>query len=67
MITMTPDSGFTIGPLPDYPNVIALSACSGHGFKHAAGVGEIGAELALTGTTKTDLSPFAPHRFAAVS
>ncbi|NJC69236.1 N-methyl-L-tryptophan oxidase [Planosporangium thailandense] len=66
MITMTPDSGFVIGRLPDHPNVIVLSACSGHGFKHAAAVGDIGADLALTGTTSTDLSPFAPDRFAAV-
>jgi sarcosine oxidase len=67
MITMTPDSGFTIGPLPQHPNVIALSACSGHGFKHAAGVGDIGADLALTGSTDTDLRPFAANRFVPVN
>jgi sarcosine oxidase len=67
MITMTPDSGFTIGPLPDQPNIIALSACSGHGFKHAAAVGDLGADLALTGSTDTPLAPFAPDRFLPVS
>jgi sarcosine oxidase len=29
------------------PNVIVASPCSGHGFKHSGGVGEVLAQLAL--------------------
>ena len=44
LYTQTPDSDFLIGPVsPDSP-VVLLSACSGHGFKHSAGVGELVAE-----------------------
>lgn len=67
MITMTPDSGFLIGRPAEHPHTIVLSACSGHGFKHAAAVGDIGADLALTGTSRTDLTPFDPDRFAPVA
>jgi hypothetical protein len=34
------------------------SPCSGHGFKHSAAIGEALAELAMTGTTRFDLSEF---------
>lgn len=44
LYTQTPDSDFLIGPpAPDSP-IVLLSACSGHGFKHSAGVGEVVAE-----------------------
>jgi glycine/D-amino acid oxidase-like deaminating enzyme len=36
--------------------VVLVSACSGHGFKHAAAVGEIAAELSI-GTTEGRLRP----------
>jgi sarcosine oxidase len=38
--TMTPDSYFVVDRLPDFPEVLVASACSGHGFKHSAGLGE---------------------------
>jgi sarcosine oxidase len=63
MISVTPDEAFSIGYTRSYPNVIVLAACSGHGFKHAAAVGDSGAELALTGVSSLDLSPFSPDRF----
>lgn len=40
LYTATPDAGFILGRLPDAANVSLVSACSGHGFKHAAAVGE---------------------------
>lgn len=44
LYTQTPDSDFLIGsPAADSP-IVLLSACSGHGFKHSAGVGELVAE-----------------------
>lgn len=67
MITMTPDEEFTIGIPAEHPRLVVLSACSGRGFKMSAAVGDVGAELALTGTSSADLSPFSPDRFAPVT
>lgn len=47
LYTVTPDSGFILDVLPEHPDVIAASACSGHGFKHSAAVGERLAAQAL--------------------
>ncbi|MEF8761869.1 FAD-dependent oxidoreductase, partial [Stenotrophomonas sp. A3_2] len=38
--TATPDHDFLVTPHPEMANVVIVSACSGHGFKHAAAVGE---------------------------
>lgn len=38
--TTTPDGDFLVAPLPDNDRVLLVSACSGHGFKHSAGLGE---------------------------
>lgn len=67
MITMTPDEEFTIGIPKDHPRLVVLSACSGRGFKMSAAVGDVGAQLALTGEADLDLSPFSPDRFASGS
>ncbi len=40
MYTVTPDSGFIVDWLPGDGRVLVASACSGHGFKHSAGLGE---------------------------
>lgn len=40
LYTSTPDFNFWIGQHPLIDNVTVVSACSGHGFKHAAAVGE---------------------------
>ncbi|UJP66010.1 N-methyl-L-tryptophan oxidase [Mongoliitalea daihaiensis] len=40
LYTVTPDSNFVVDRLPDFPEVLVSSACSGHGFKHSAGLGE---------------------------
>ncbi len=40
MYTSTPDAQFWIDRDPARPNVIIASACSGHGFKHSAAIGE---------------------------
>jgi sarcosine oxidase len=63
MITMTPDEEFSIGIPSEHPRLVVLSACSGRGFKMSAAVGDVGADLALTGTTELDLSTFSPDRF----
>lgn len=38
--TVTEDARFVVGPLDSLPNVTLVSACSGHGFKHSAALGE---------------------------
>jgi sarcosine oxidase len=40
LYTSTPDFNFWVAPHPDMPAVTVVSACSGHGFKHAAALGE---------------------------
>jgi sarcosine oxidase len=41
LYTNTPDSGFIIDRHPRMDRVIVVAACSGHGFKHSAGIGEL--------------------------
>ena len=40
MYTVTPDSDFLVDRLPEDNRILVASACSGHGFKHSAGLGE---------------------------
>ena len=47
LYTSTPDFNFWVGPHPKHANVTVVSACSGHGFKHAAALGEAVAAEAL--------------------
>lgn len=63
--TVTPDYGFIIDDHPALANVIVVSACSGHGFKHSAGIGEAVAQRTLTGQSDVDLSAFSLDRFSA--
>jgi sarcosine oxidase len=48
LYTVTPDSDFVIDRHPEQPRVLLVSACSGHGFKHSAAIGEAAA-AAVTG------------------
>lgn len=56
--TVTPDFHFVIDRHPDHERVWGASACSGHGFKHSAGVGEALALAALDEPSAYDLSAF---------
>lgn len=62
---MTPDHGFIIDRHPEHENVIIASACSGHGYKHSAAIGEALAELATTERSTLDVQPFALDRFTS--
>jgi sarcosine oxidase len=62
IFTNTPDEHFVIDLLPDYPQVVIASPCSGHGFKFASVVGEILADLVQTGATRHDISLFSLGR-----
>lgn len=57
LYTRTPDEHFLIDTL-EHPRVLALSPCSGHGFKFSSVVGEIAAALACEETPPFDLSLF---------
>jgi sarcosine oxidase len=48
---------------PDYDQLLVISACSGHGFKHSLGVGELAAQLLLGEETSADVAPFSTRRF----
>jgi sarcosine oxidase len=63
LYTMTPDSDFLIDRLPGASNVVVASPCSGHGFKFAPVIGEIVADLAITGATPHDIARFSLRRF----
>jgi sarcosine oxidase len=61
--TVTSDFKFIIDYAPATTNVLIVSACSGHGFKHSAAIGESVAQLLTTGRSDKDLSEFALNRF----
>jgi sarcosine oxidase len=67
LYTVTPDHGFVIDRHPEYPRVLLVSPCSGHGFKHSAAIGEAVAELVTEGASRLDLSHFGLGRFRACS
>uniref|UniRef100_UPI0003645A17 FAD-dependent oxidoreductase n=1 Tax=Streptomyces xiaopingdaonensis TaxID=1565415 RepID=UPI0003645A17 len=41
VVTDSPDGQFLLGPLPHAPNLLVAGGDTGHGFKRAAGVGEL--------------------------
>jgi sarcosine oxidase len=63
LYTLTPDQHFIIAPHPQLPQVIIASPCSGHGYKFASVIGEILADLAMTGSTRHPIALFDPARF----
>jgi sarcosine oxidase len=63
LYTVTPDGDFIIDRLPGAPQIVVASACSGHGFKFAPAIGEILADLAITGASPHDISRFTLARF----
>jgi sarcosine oxidase len=63
LFTNTPDEHFVIDTLPDAPEVVVASPCSGHGFKFASVIGEALADLAAEGASRFDLSLFNFNRF----
>ena len=63
MYSLTPDEHFVIDLHPAHANVVICGGFSGHGFKFASVVGEIGADLALTGGTRHDVEFLSARRF----
>jgi sarcosine oxidase len=61
LYTLTPDRDFVIDRLPGHPNImVAIGA--GHAFKFASVIGRILSELAIDGSTPSDIAPFAITR-----
>lgn len=63
LYTVTPDAKFVIDSVPGTERIWFASACSGHGFKHSAAIGEALVSQALSQTPLVDLSPFRLTRF----
>lgn len=64
LYTDTRDRNFILDTVEGMPNVVLVSACSGHGFKFASAVGEVAAQLALEKQPTLDISQFRAGRFA---
>jgi len=58
LYTVTADSGFVIDRHPELPQIVVVSPCSGHGFKHSAAIGEAVAAWVTEGESPLDLTPF---------
>jgi sarcosine oxidase len=67
LYTVTPDAEFVIDTHPEFPRVIIVSPCSGHGFKHSAAIGEALSEIVIDGRSRLDLSAFKFDRFDRAS
>jgi sarcosine oxidase len=65
LFTNLPDGHFVIDTLPDTPQVVVASPCSGHGFKFASVIGEILADIATGTRPPFDLSLFGLGRFSS--
>ena len=58
LYTSTRGSRFVIDRHPEHDNVMIVSACSGHGFKHSAAIGEAVAQSVAGQPPEVDLQPF---------
>ena len=65
LYTLTQDEHFVLSLHPEHPNVAIGCGFSGHGFKFVPVIGEILADLVLTGTTPHRIDTFDPARLGA--
>ncbi|MCC6705213.1 MAG: N-methyl-L-tryptophan oxidase [Thermomicrobiales bacterium] len=63
IFTNSPDEHFLLDLLPADDRVVVASPCSGHGYKFASVIGEIAADLAISGETAHDIGLFRLDRF----
>lgn len=64
LYTSTTNEHFLIDRDPRSDRITVVSACSGHGFKHSAAIGEALAQQIAGEAPTVDLSPFARTRFS---
>ncbi len=62
LYTSARESRFIIDRHPGHETVLVVSACSGHGFKHSAAIGEAVAEWMTGHQPSADLTPFSFER-----
>jgi monomeric sarcosine oxidase len=62
--TMSPDEHFVIDRHPDYEQVVFAAGLSGHGFKFTSVLGEVLADLAVTGASNQPIEFLSCGRFA---
>ena len=65
LYTSTAGGRFIVDRHPAMPAVTVVSACSGHGFKHSAALGEAVAQQLLGQAPQVPLAPFALSKIAA--
>ncbi len=63
MYTITPDRNFVLDRHPGAPNVVYGCGFSGHGFKFAAAIGEILAQMSVDGQTTQSIEFLSASRF----
>jgi sarcosine oxidase len=63
----SPDEHFLLDLHPDCPQAVVAAGFSGHGFKFCTVVGEIAADLALSGTTRHDVDFLRLARFGSAA
>jgi sarcosine oxidase len=63
MVTDSPDEQFLVGRLVGEPRVVVAGGDSGHGFKHAAGIGEMLAQIVTGEHTYCAADFMDPARF----
>jgi len=64
LFTNSPDEHFILDRHPEHANVCLAAGFSGHGYKFCSVVGEIMADLALSGRSRFDLSLFTVNRLS---
>ncbi|MFF4594232.1 N-methyl-L-tryptophan oxidase [Amycolatopsis sp. NPDC001319] len=64
-ITTTADGQFVLGAAPEDPRIVLAGGCNGYGFKHAAGIGDLLADVVLGAADRTPLPFAAPGRLVA--
>jgi glycine/D-amino acid oxidase-like deaminating enzyme len=67
LYSVTPDEHFVVGQHPEHPQVSIACGFSGHGFKFVPVIGEILADLVVSGTTSHPIELFDPRRPALAS
>jgi sarcosine oxidase len=67
LITNSPDDNFIIDTLPGDSNVVVGAGFAGHGYMIGSAIGEILADLTVTGATEQDISQFRLDRFCGPS
>jgi sarcosine oxidase len=63
LVTDSPDGQFVIGRQPSQPRVVVAGGDSGHGFKHAAGIGEVLAQIVAGEPSYCEAGFMDPARF----